>query len=389
MNSPDNIILRAALDAAPIALLVLDYETELIHEANETAIDLFGYTLEELRQKTLHDLCSTGTAAVDPPMLDSGEVKHVCCTFRTKSGATVPADVSLRSKTLAGMSCTIATVRDVSERIEHEVRLDRIQAAMDAVDEAVLVSDPDTGFVVTANHAAQRLYGATETELQERRACEIDKNASPEEVAMRIKFLLANPDEKNTLYRTVSHADGRVIPVEIVLSTISQHNKPYIVGVIRDITVRQKQDDLLRLAMAEAKDANEAKNEFLARISHELRTPLNAMQGYSQILLSEVTSSEHKKILEYIINGGSSLLKLIEEVLDLSQIESREIALDLRRIDIDEAVSTAVALVGPAASERNVEISVSGESSQVVYADLDRLTQVMLNVLSNAVKYNV
>jgi len=206
---------------------------------------------------------------------------------------------------------------------------------------------------------------------------------------MRIKFLLTNPEEKITLYRTVSHADGRVIPVEIVLSTISQHNKPYIVGVIRDITVRQKQDDLLRLAMAEAKDANDAKNEFLVRISHELRTPLNAMQGYSQILLSEVTSSEHKKMLEYIINGGSSLLKLIEEVLDLSQIESREIALDLRRIDIDEAVSTAVALVGPAASERNVEISVSGESSQVVYADLDRLTQVMLNVLSNAVKYNV
>ena len=139
--------------------------------------------------------------------------------------------------------------------------------------------------------------------------------------------------------------------------------------------------------------ASQAKSEFLSSMSHELRTPLNAIMGYAQLLRDyseQPLTDEQRDGIEQILDGGQHLLVLVNEVLDLSRIESGGVALSLESVDISQIVPESLALVQPLADERNVSLVVAEEvrSGELVTADRDRLKQVLLNLLSNAVKYN-
>ena len=143
-------------------------------------------------------------------------------------------------------------------------------------------------------------------------------------------------------------------------------------------------------AMLEADTANIAKSEFLSRMSHELRTPLNAILGFGQILDKQTLTPLQKESVEYILKGGRHLLDLINEVLDIARVEAGHIDLSLEPISLSDVVSESCALVRPLAAERNILIDesdcISGRGH--VLADLQRLKQVLINLLSNGIKYN-
>ncbi len=138
--------------------------------------------------------------------------------------------------------------------------------------------------------------------------------------------------------------------------------------------------------------SNEAKSEFLARMSHELRTPLNAILGFSQLLGmdSEIQESQ-KKSLSYISSAGEHLLELINEILDLSKIDSGNMNYSLENISLGSFLENLVPLFTPLAKERDIEIKAceAPEGAEVyVFADLMRLKQVLMNLISNGIKYN-
>jgi PAS domain S-box-containing protein len=146
-------------------------------------------------------------------------------------------------------------------------------------------------------------------------------------------------------------------------------------------------------AQQEAARANHAKSDFLSSMSHELRTPLNAVLGFAQLLrdYSEPPLAEdQKQSVEQILRGGKHLLELINEVLDLSRIETGRLELSLEPIDPVQVLRDSLVLVQPLADQRGVAIndSTARASGMLVKADPTRLKQVLLNVLSNAVKYN-
>jgi PAS domain S-box-containing protein len=143
-------------------------------------------------------------------------------------------------------------------------------------------------------------------------------------------------------------------------------------------------------ARLEAERANQAKSEFLSRMSHELRTPLNAVLGFGQLLEMDELTEPQLDAVRQILKGGSHLLNLIKEVLDISRIEVGRMQLSLEPVAAEELVSDAAALVRPLAAQRQVSIEVvpHAEGDPYVVADRQRLQQVLLNLLSNAVKYN-
>jgi nitrogen-specific signal transduction histidine kinase/CheY-like chemotaxis protein len=160
--------------------------------------------------------------------------------------------------------------------------------------------------------------------------------------------------------------------------------------IARDVTESLRAEREAMEARAEAERANRAKSEFLSRMSHELRTPLNAILGFGQLLQLDETDERRKENVAHILRGGSHLLDLINEVLDISRIESGTMTVSVEPVSVDEMLDEARTLVAPLAAERSIDMDTQLPEGPPVWvaADRQRLKQVLLNLLSNAVKYN-
>ena len=158
-------------------------------------------------------------------------------------------------------------------------------------------------------------------------------------------------------------------------------------GANRELEAREQ---ALQLAKEEADRANHAKSEFLSRMSHELRTPLNSILGFSELLEMDELSADQQESLGFITRAGRHLLDLINEVLDIARVEADRLALSPEPVAISAVIREVLDLVRPLAQERNVslELPASEPPEPVVLADLQRLKQVLLNLVSNAIKYN-
>ena len=163
-----------------------------------------------------------------------------------------------------------------------------------------------------------------------------------------------------------------------------------MVGVVADITEQQHGAEALNQAKQEADRANRAKSEFLSRMSHELRTPLNAILGFAQLLQRDDLTERQRESADQVLRGGRHLLGLINEILDISRIETGSLALSREAVNVYELLNETIDLIRPLAAERELHIearSLAG-GSWTVRADRQRLRQVLLNLASNAVKYN-
>jgi len=137
-----------------------------------------------------------------------------------------------------------------------------------------------------------------------------------------------------------------------------------------------------------AEQASRTKTEFLSRMSHELRTPLNAILGFAQLLEMSKLDPLHAESVDHILLAGKHLLGLIDEVLDISRIEVGRLPLSPEPVFLSEAVPEIVNLVRPLAADRSVSVTITSLAESVVVVDRQRLNQILLNLLTNAIKYN-
>ena len=177
-----------------------------------------------------------------------------------------------------------------------------------------------------------------------------------------------------------------------------KHQAEELEGRVRDRTLElsaanvQLQQEIAerRRAEEEADRANRAKSDFLSRMSHELRTPMNAILGFGQLLQLRATHPRDRESVDHILRGGRHLLSLIDEVLDIARIEAGRLSISSEPVQVRDAVEQVIALASPLASARQIELGTDGLAlaDRYMLADSQRLQQVLLNLVSNGIKYN-
>jgi signal transduction histidine kinase len=219
--------------------------------------------------------------------------------------------------------------------------------------------------------------------LQARRG---DFGAVDIESEIRSRLDRLRRDETQTLERTTM--SGRVLEIR-------RRRMPHggFVTLYSDITERKLVEREMSDARNQAEIANRSKSEFLANMSHELRTPLNAIIGFSDILRSEkfggIGNSKYLEYVRDIHTSGVHLLDLINDVLDMSKIEAGKLELFEEEVAIPELVASCLAMVGERARERQIRVVADlSPQSRYIWADLRGLKQIVLNILSNAVKFS-
>jgi signal transduction histidine kinase/CheY-like chemotaxis protein len=149
-------------------------------------------------------------------------------------------------------------------------------------------------------------------------------------------------------------------------------------------------DAALEEARREANEARASRREFLAAMNHELRTPLNAILGFGQVLDMSTLDEDQRDSLRQVLKGGRHLLRLVNELLEISQLDAGNLDLSPEPVGVGEPLAEARDLVQPLAAERGIALDMPGEgdAGQWIQADRHRLKQVLLNLLSNAIKFN-
>lgn len=184
--------------------------------------------------------------------------------------------------------------------------------------------------------------------------------------------------------------DSRIVDVRQIPMIGPGGEVDYLLEIADDVTETLASFQQLEVAWADAKKADEAKSDFLSRMSHELRTPLNAVLGFGQLLEFEDLTVRQAEGVQQILRGGRHLLGLINEVLDISRIESGNLSLSLEPVNLQPLITETIDLIRPLATKAQVSIPEGAMPDWALWArgDQQRLRQILLNLLSNAVKYN-
>ncbi len=287
----------------------------------------------------------------------------------------------------------VAVQTDITARRAAEEALRRSdeqqRALFDAEPHALLLMRRDGG-IVHCNAAARVLFGIDDAQpaptLYDRLAPE-DREAVGRMLA---SVVLGGPQ---TLRLSVIRSGlDALVPVELHgVPVLRDGGVGAVLAVARDIS-----DELaaqaLRMQHEEAEAASRAKSRFIARMSHELRTPLNAILGFAQLLeagLGSLPQAQKRQHLTSILGAGRHLLAMINDLLDLSLIESDRVSVDCRPVALRQLAQEALDLVAPMAAQRGIEVALVAPHAELqAVADPVRLMQVLANLLSNGVKYN-
>ena len=263
-----------------------------------------------------------------------------------------------------------------------------------------------TGILRRVNQTECRMLGYTAAEMIGNPVWQFVAADQQEQCRQSIERKIAGEEPLSPFERDFLRRDGGYLILEIYDSVIRNGagEATGIRSVLLDVTDRRLAEQLLanevtereRLTVAlrrskeEAEKANRAKSEFLSRMSHELRTPLNAILGFAQLLEMAALDRDKRESVGQILKAGQHLLGLINEVLEISRIEAGRLSISPEAVQIGLAVQEALDLLTPMASRRNIMVrdEISRDRQRHVLADQQRLKQVLLNVITNAIKYN-
>jgi PAS domain S-box-containing protein len=396
---------RELLDTAPDAIVVVGGDGA-ISFVNVQTERLFGYPRAELLGQPLellvperfrkHHKDHVGRFLANPLARPMGSGLELY--GRRKDGTDFPIEVSLSPLRHGERVSVSAAIRDITERkqVEAAAKLsaERLASAVETVQDAFALFDASDRLVL-CNSVYRRLLGEampgsvvgrTYEEVLDAWLSELSFADDKERARFRAERLAKRIEQTSAF--DIRTRDGRSL--RIVDRRTAEGG---IVKTIWDLTEDFRIAEELREARAAAEAASAAKSEFLSSMSHELRTPLNAILGFAQLLKrdkKEPLSPRHRERVDQVLRGGEHLLRLIDDILDLSRIEAGAVAISTEPVSVLEVLQEVKATLDPMAARAGVQLELGAvpRAAAHVNADRTRLAQIVMNYGSNAIKYN-
>jgi PAS domain S-box-containing protein len=318
---------------------------------------------------------------------------------RRRDGSELPIEVSLSPvRSAEGTPSVCAAIRDISarKRIERDARVnaERLRSAVETMQDALALFDSEDRLVL-CNKPYLGLLGEVSSEA-------VIGRTYPELLDVWMTTLVFPTEEERASFRATRRASRSDAQTTFDVRTrlgrslrvLDQRSADGgIVKTIWDLTDDVLIAEELREAREAAETASAAKSDFLSSMSHELRTPLNAILGFAQLLgrdRKEPLSERHRERVSQILRGGEHLLRLIDDILDLSHIEAGRVSISTEPVFVPEALEEIRASLGATAARAGLRLEVKPPDDDLppIRADRTRFMQIVMNFTTNAIKYN-
>lgn len=387
---------RLLFDNAREAIVVVQHE--YCQFANPQAEKIFGYTREELISRPIGGFIHPDDRQMvmdrySQRLQDEFPQDDYVFRILDRAGSTRWAELRVVKIQWEGEPAVLCFLTDITARIlaqkEIEIQRSYLEQLFETAPEAIIQVD-EREVVVRANSEFLSLFGYEEQEVLGRSLEEI---IVPDQKLEEFKSLEARlaAGEKLFLETVRKRKDGTLIAVSVSGTSIDIDGRSAGLFVIyQDIRERKQAEEVLKQAKESAEAANLAKSMFLANMSHEIRTPLNAILGFTQLLLrdSEV-QPVHRSSLETVKRSGEYLLKLLNDVLEMSKIEAGRATLNAGVADLHALLDDLEGMFQVLARDKGLYLEVADSASvpRWIWADEQKLRQVLNNLLGNAVKF--
>jgi protein-histidine pros-kinase len=386
---------RLIVEAAPNAIVVID-ESGRIALVNSQTEKLFGYSREELIGQPVEILVPKRFRDTHPALranffadararpMGAGRDLYGL----RKDGTEFPVEIGLNPiRTVAGM-LVLSAIVDITERQRAERRF---RLAIESAPSGMVMVDQD-GKIVLVNSQAEELFGYSRDELIGKPVeILVPERSQGHHPAYRAGFFSKPESRPMGAGRDLfgRRKDGTEFPIEIGLNPIETDEGVLALSAIVDITERKRLERELHLRLEDLASADRQKDEFLAMLAHELRNPLAPIRNALEILdLPTANEQMNQRARDMMRRQLQHLVRLVDDLLDVSRIITGRIDLRKERFDLSAAVTRAVETVEPLITARGHRLIVSTPDEPIsICADLVRLSQVIANLLTNAAKY--
>lgn len=356
-------------DAIADPLFLVDTKMVITY-MNEACVQLTGYTREEAegrmtcQQVFRSDICEE-TCPIKQCFQTGEPVERVRIIMTNRQGEEIPlmASASAMRDAHGALVGGVEICKDITDVLEAErLRYIRKTAQREEDQRKYLESRVENLLVALSQVSGGDLSVRTEI---------LDKNDVMDKIAQHVNQMLES--------------------LERLYERISSFSKESELEVARRTMMLREKTLLLERANRELRELDRLKSAFLANMSHELRTPMNSIIGYTDLLIDRVDgeiNEEQEKSLHKVENNARHLLQLINDILDMSKIESGKVELDLKETDICELVASLTTTFEPVISKKHLSLAFDfADQIPLVYVDRDRVRQIFINLLSNAVKF--
>ncbi len=390
--------LQAILDNSPAVVYLKDYQGRYLlvnrgwenlfrisrrQVAGKTDYDILPRDTAEAFRANDHEVFRAGTALEFEETVpqDDGPHTYISTKFLLHEIGAAPA--------LCGLSTDITARKKAEEALARERNL--LRTLMDNLPDHVFIKDTESRFL-TANAATLRSLGARsleevvgKTDFDFLPGPLAEKYRADEKVVVETGAPLVNREE---LFVDSTGAHKWLLTTKVPLRD-PRGTVVALVGISHDITQRKETEEAWQKAKEAAEAASRAKSEFLARMSHEIRTPMNGILGMTELALDTELTREQREYLEMVKASADALLKVINDILDFSKIEAGKLQLDAHPFPLRDSLDDTVRTLALRAQQKQLELAcrIAPEVPDTLVGDLGRLRQVIVNLVSNAIKF--